>query len=146
MKRSMERGKMKLGKSEIGYINAFEDLAGVSARGCLASDEEIIFLVNGNQMGLAIGKNGQTIAKIREKMRKNVEVFEYGENAEDFVRKAFHQAKVRELAFSERDGRKLLFASFEAEQRKKALQSLAKLRKIKEILKRNYGIDDLIVK
>ncbi len=137
---------MKLGKSEIHYINAFEDLAGVSARDCLARENEIIFLVNSKQMGLAIGKNGQTIAKVRERMGKNIELFEYGENAEDFVRKAFYQIKIRDLAFSEREGRKVLVASFDAEQRKKALQNLSKLRKLKEILKRNYGIDDLILK
>ena len=141
-----ERGRMKLGKSEILYINALEDLAGVSARDCVAKENEIIFLVNGTQMGLAIGKNGQTIAKVREKIGKNIELFEYAENAEEFVRKAFYQVKFKDLSFSEREGRKVMILACEAEQRKKALQNLAKLRKIKEILKRNYKIDDLIIR
>ena len=135
-----------MGKTEIHYINALEDLAGVSARDCLAKEDEIIFLVNGKQMGLAIGKNGQTIAKVRERIGKSIELFEYAESAVDFVRKAFYKVPIKETAFSERQGRKVLIASFEAEHKKKALQSLGKLRKIKEILKRNYGVADLIIR
>jgi len=50
-------------------------------------------------MGLAIGKSGSSIKKAMEVMGKRIEVVEYAQNPEQFIKNCFLPAKVTSVVF-----------------------------------------------
>lgn len=136
---------MKLGNDEIRYMRALESITGVSARDCVISKSKLVFLVNAQDLGKAIGKNGRTVKRLSERMGKNVELMEYSTDAGAFVKKALGSIKVQNAELSNGE-KNLLFLSLDSENRKKALNNIGRLKRLKEIVKREYDIDDIRIK
>lgn len=133
---------MKLGSEEIQFMRAFESISKVIPRDCIITPTSLVFLVNGKDMGQAIGKNGQTIKRMKEKLGKNIEVLELASDAEMFVKKALFNLKFEEITL--KDGVMLL--NLNSENRKKLLNSTGKLKKVKEAAKRNYQIKEIKIR
>ena len=49
------------------------------------------------ELGKAIGKEASGVKKLRQKLRLNVELFEYADTAEEFIKKALYNSKVKEV-------------------------------------------------
>jgi len=88
---------VKLGTQSIRTIAAFEKITEVHAKDCIITDECIYFLVNPENMGLAIGKSGSTIRELRRVFGKTVKVFGYYSSPDLFIRHAFPKAKNVEM-------------------------------------------------
>jgi len=82
-------------------MSQFEKLTGAGSRDCVIDDRNnrIIFVINPGEMGLAIGKSGASIKKAMEVMGKRIEVVEYAQNPEQFIRNCFLPAKVISVVF-----------------------------------------------
>ncbi len=82
-------------------LRVFEDITGARVRDCIVDKNNgtVVFVVSPGQMGLAIGKNGENI-KIAEKLlQKQIKVFEYAEDVEQFVRNLI--PKIRRIEVKE---------------------------------------------
>ncbi len=137
---------MKLGIDQISLMNALDSVAGVSAKDCFVDGDTVVFLVPEEQMKKAIGRNGETIEGMSRKLGKKIELFEYSGQPEKFFEKAFQRAKPGKVEVREINGRKIAFVNAGPESKKIILQSMRRLRKIKEIAKRNYSIDEVRVR
>ncbi len=135
---------MKIGKQEIGYINALESIAGVNAKDCFVKGNSITFLVKGSEMSLVIGKNGRMIKNVRKKIGKNVDVFEYCDNPVIFLRKALYDINVNKFDFNGEE--RVIRISLNSENKRKLLQNLGRLKKIREVMERNYGIEQVKIR
>ena len=116
---------MRLGTQEIQYLNALQSVSHTLAKDCVFNENTIAFLVPNGQMGAAIGKNGVYAKKLREALHKNVEFFEFHKNPEGFVKSAF--ANVAFAGFEtvqDEDGKTVLVAKIDPENRQKTLNSL----------------------
>lgn len=136
---------MKLGSSELNYIRAFERISRVQARDCVVGDKNVTYIVMEKDMGQAIGKNGLTIKKAKEKIGKEIELLAYSKDPETFVKKAFYRIGFQDTEI-EGSERKVMLLHLDSENRRKMLSNIGKLKKIKEIVKRNYAIEDIKVK
>ncbi|MFH0954856.1 MAG: NusA-like transcription termination signal-binding factor [Candidatus Micrarchaeota archaeon] len=134
---------MRLGTQEIAYLNVFQNVSKTLAKDCIYNEQMISFVVPKGQMGLAIGKQGINIKKLRELLNKNIELFEYQKNAEGFVKNAFPNAAISEIRLMEEEGKKTVVIAADAENRRKILINGAKIKRLKELAKRNYGVDDI---
>lgn len=134
---------MKIGSQEIQHLNAFRMISKGSARDCLISENVISFLVKEGDMGLTIGKNGATVQKLRQALKKNVELFEHKKTAEAFVQNAFHGVEINGFENQEEEGKKILVAKVNNENRHKLLGDRGRMNRIKEMVRRNYEIDDI---
>ena len=137
---------MKLGPAEIQLINALDSIARVGARDCFVQDEGIVFLVPEKSMRQAIGKNGVTIQKIREKLGKHVEIFGYSEKPEKFLENAFFRAKIDEVEIRQSKEKKVAIIKADNANKKVMLQNMGRLKKIKELAKRNYDIAEIRIR
>ena len=137
---------MKLGLEEIQLINALDSIARVSAKDCFVDKKTVVYLVPKNKLRQAIGKNGKTVQEMREKLRKNIELFEYSEKPEDFLKKAFHKAVIEEVEIKETKEKKIAIVKADAENKKLILRNLGRLNKIKELVKRNYSINEIRIR
>ena len=101
--------KIKLGSEELGLISLFQNISGATARDCIIDPkvERIIFVVNKGEMGLAIGKAGETIKKVQKMMGKQIELVEWSDEPKQFVINCLNPQLVAEIRMSERpDGAK----------------------------------------
>ncbi|MBD3260803.1 MAG: NusA-like transcription termination signal-binding factor [Candidatus Altiarchaeales archaeon] len=90
----------------IKYINLFESQTGAKVLDCLAEDELFGFIVHEGDMGLAIGKGGKNIGKIKNKLKKNIVVVEYADKPKKFIENLFTPVKLKKIEFKEEDGKK----------------------------------------
>ncbi len=137
---------MKISNKEILLINALQNFSGVTARDCIISNKNIIFVVNEKYVGTAIGKKGETINKLRKKLNKNIEIYGYTQNPENLVKNSLKEIKIKEIKENKEEGKKILLLSVDAENKRKILSQGNKIRKIKEILKRNYNIENIKIR
>lgn len=134
---------MRLTSDDIFYLNELNSASGANAKDCVVDGNVVAFLVKGSELGKAIGKNAVAVKRLRQKIRKNIEIFEHCESAQDFIRKALYGAKVKGIKIEETRGKKRAVVALEPESKRKLLNSLPRIKRIKALLKRNYKVDDL---
>lgn len=134
---------MRIGSQEIQYLNAFQTISNASARDCLVGSSMLSFMVKEGQMGLTIGKNGANVKKLQQTLRKKIELFEHKENPEAFLKNVFPQVSFEGLQTVTEDSKKMLVARLDSENKRKILQDTGKIKRIKELMKRNYELDDI---
>ena len=90
-------------------ISLFQSITSATARDCIVDDkmEQVIFIVNKGQMGLAIGKGGATIKQLQNVVAKKVELVEYSDDASEFIRNILNSDMINKVKINERmDGTK----------------------------------------
>ncbi len=100
--------KIKLSNEKLQYLSLFEDITGITPKDCVDSGngDHLTFVIDSEDMGRAIGENGRNINKVREKMDKKVDIVEYSDDPEEFLRNIFSPIEIREIDFEEKEGKK----------------------------------------
>jgi N utilization substance protein A len=137
---------MKLGADEIFYLNALNSVSGANARDCVIQGNTVSFIVKPDELGKAIGKNALNINQLKKRLKKNIEIFEYSKSANDFFKKAFYNIEFKKIDSLEEHGKKILIIGVDAENRSKMLNNSGKIKRIKEIAKRDYGIEEIKIR
>lgn len=137
---------MKLGSEEIFYMNAFSGISGAVAKDVIVQVNSITYLVKHDDIGRAIGKNACNVVALRKKLKKNVEIIGQYDTVEEFIKKALYNVKIDGVEIQESEGKKRGFILLNGEEKGKLLNNLGRFKRIKEIAKRNYGLDDLRIK
>jgi N utilization substance protein A len=130
----------------IRLISQFERLTGAGSRDCVIDDRNnrIIFVVNTGEMGLAIGKNGASIKKAMDVMGKKIEVVEYSNNPEQFLRNCFLPAQVTSIDFEGEDEEQIAHIEVRDEDRGIAIGKEGKnIFKAKKLAQRQHNIADV---
>ncbi len=127
-------------------MNALDNMAKVSPKDCFVDGETVVFLVPEKGMRQAIGKNGQTVELMKKKLGKKIELFEYAEEPEKFLEKAFFRAKIEKVEIKETAERKIAVIHADPENKRIMLQNMGRLRKVKELAKRNYGLEEVRIR
>ena len=100
---------IKLTSEELGLMSMFQNISGATARDCVIDQklERVIFVVSKGEMGLAIGKSGETIKKVQKVMGKQVELVEWSDDPKQFIMNSLNPQLITEIRMSERpDGAK----------------------------------------
>ena len=129
-------------------ISEFESLTGASSRDCVIDERNsrIIFVVNPGEMGLAIGKKGASIKKASDAMGKRIEVVEYSDNAEQFVKNCFLPAQVLEVEFEDSERGLVAHVEVKEEDRGIAIGKEGKnIFKAKKLSMRQHDIQDVLL-
>jgi len=137
---------MRLTSDEIFYLNALNSTSGANARDCVVQGNVIAFILKKGEMRRAIGKDGIAVKHLRQKLRLNVELLEYAEEPEEFIKKALYNVNVSSVKVSEKDGKRFANVELEPGEKRKLLNGIGRLKRIKALAKRNYNIEDIKVK
>ncbi|MBI5253082.1 MAG: NusA-like transcription termination signal-binding factor [Euryarchaeota archaeon] len=132
---------MKLSAGEIGYIALFEKITGATAKDCITDEEEnkILFVVKKGDMGLAIGKKGANIQRVRQAIGKKIEVIEYSEDPVEFVKNIFHPLRVNNVSISNN------VARVDLDDRDKVVIGRRNIQKAKMLAERHHNISSIII-
>ncbi|MBU4266107.1 MAG: NusA-like transcription termination signal-binding factor [Candidatus Altiarchaeales archaeon] len=139
--------RIRLGSEEIRYMTIFENLTGAGIKDCVHSENIMGFLVNQGDMGLAIGKSGSNIEKVRKATGREILVMEFSDDATEFVRNLFQPIKVRRIKIHSADNEKVAIVEVNRNDRKKVIgHGGHKIKIAKSLASRHHNINDIKIK
>lgn len=124
---------------DILLMNAFEKISKVSAKDCIVNGDIISFLVNEKEIGKAIGKEAVNVKELKKKLKKRIEIIGYYKKAEDVLSKTF-DVKINQV---KKKNNKLILG-LDLENKKKVFMNGKRFRTVKELVKRNYGLEMIL--
>ena len=90
---------IKLTTDQIRLISLFQNVTKTTARDCLDDEKQdkIIFVVNEDKMGLAIGKGGSNIKSLQNILKRRVELIEYSDDPIKFLKNILNSKLINEV-------------------------------------------------
>ena len=88
--------RIKYDSELIRLMTFFESMTGAKVKDCI-SDDKLIFIVEENNMGKAIGKNGANIKRLESALKRKVKLAEFSDDVLQFVRNLVYPADVAEI-------------------------------------------------
>lgn len=141
---------VKLTENELQHISIFEAITQVEALDCIVDEDNnrVIFVVSKGAAGKAIGSNGSNVRTLRQILRKEVDIVEKGETLEELIFSALFPATVKSIEVRKDDnGRSTVLIEVPFEEKGLAIGKGGRnVRRAKLLVKRYFGIDNLILK
>ncbi|MCK4310024.1 MAG: NusA-like transcription termination signal-binding factor [Methanomicrobia archaeon] len=137
---------LKLGTEEIKCIGLFESITGAKIVDCILEDGKLVFVVRERDVGLAIGKKGVNIKKMSELSGKKIEVIEYSNAPEQFIKNILRPIKVKSVLISERNNKKIATIDIAKEDKGLVIGKSGKnIKRIRLLLNRHHNITDVLI-
>src|SRR5207247_4741852 len=86
----------------IRYVALFQDLTRTTVVDCVDATDKLIFVVKEGDIGKAIGKKGENIAKLKRLMNKDINVVEYSDQPDRIVANVFRTFDVKDDQLEQR--------------------------------------------
>ena len=142
--------KIRFTSDEMRYIALFESVTGAVATDCIIDKERdrIIIIVKAGDAGLAIGKHGSRIKLLKRMVRKDIEIVEYADNPEEFIKNSFAPARIKEIRITDRlDNRKVAVVTVENRDKGIAIgKSGRTAERTRFLAKRYFQIDNVVIR
>jgi len=137
---------MKITEETLRYISLFEGVTKTHVKDCIENEEKLIFIVDKGQLGMAIGKSGETLKKLREMMKKNIDIIEYSPDPERFIKNIFHNYTVTTVKIDQKDGKKIATVGIDPKDKGKAIGKGGRnLKLAREIAARHHNVDSMTI-
>lgn len=88
--------KIKYDINLMKYMQLFESLTKSKLKDCIAG-EQLIFIVEENEIGKAIGKGGSNVRRVEELLKKKIKIVEFNPDVKQFVRNFVMPLHVNEI-------------------------------------------------
>lgn len=142
----MAKGDIKFDGNTMQIITLFESLTKARVKDCIEKDDIIFFIVNEGQLGLAIGKGGQKLNQVKERLKKNIDVIEFSADINKFIRNIFHRYKIKNIEMDKKGTKPVALINVNFRDKGKVIgRNSRNLRTAKEIMSRYHDIDLTIV-
>ena len=138
---------IKITQDEMKFIQLLQNMTGATIVDCIIEDDTIIFTVKKGEVGLAVGKGGEKIKRFRNMTNKQVEIYEYMNEAEKFIRNALKPAKVKDIRLVDRmEGKKIAMVTVEPKDKGIAIgKNGDNIKKIRFLSKRYFQLDTVVI-
>lgn len=130
----------------IRMITLFENLTGTPVKDCLIDDSNntVYFVIGEGKVGMAIGKNGDSVKNVENLIKKNVKLFEFSTNLNNFIKKLIPQTIEIKIRNEDR-----IMVEVKVDRKDKAMtigRDGRNLKLYKELLERSHGVNELIIR
>ena len=88
--------RIKFNADIIQYISIFESLTNSKVKDCIAN-EGILFVIEENDMGRAIGKGGSNIKRVEGILKKNIRLVEFSSDVSRFLQNLIYPVEAKEI-------------------------------------------------
>ena len=155
--KNMLRKHIKLDRQSMELISLFNNISGAIIKDCFIfqspenNSEIIVFLVKKEDVGKAIGKAGEHVKDLMNKLQKKIDVIPWSENLEQFIQFILNTTKnsiqVQNIEIKEsRNEKKTVIISVRPQDRGKAIgKEGSMIRKIKDLVLRHFDVDNVII-
>lgn len=138
-----------MNRDEMSYISLLERITGVTAKDCIWDNERnrVIFVLREGNLGKVVGKGGVTIRRIREQIKKPIDVVEYDDDPAELTKNALSPAKIVSVTLATRGNRKTVVVTVASSTDKgKAIGKTGwNISRAKLLLKRYFDIDNILI-
>ena len=145
----MSKSSVKITAEEFRYMALFSEITGVTVRDCIIDNENnrVIFLVNPDEVGRAIGSRGFFVQRLSKILSKTIEVVGYSDKLEEQVKYALAPARVTDVRVVERpNGVKIVYVAVNPADKAIAIGKNGRnVQRARLVLKRHFGIDSIII-
>ena len=99
-------------------------------------------------MGLAIGKGGSTVTKVKRAVDKGVEIIEYNEDPAQFIRNILSPAELKSIKVIQKEGQdKIAIVNADSSNKRIAIgKNGVNIERAKLLAKRQHDISNIILK
>jgi transcription termination/antitermination protein NusA len=138
---------IKITEHEMKFIQLLQNMTGATVVDCIVDDETIMFTVKKGEVGLAVGKGGEKIKRFRSMTNKAVEIYEYMNEADKFIKNALKPAKIKDIRIVDRtEGKKIAMVNVEAKDKGIAIgKNGDNIKKIRFLAKRYFQLDTVVI-
>ena len=138
--------EIRLTEDTLRLMGLFESVTSTNALDCLEHEDKLIFIVNRKKVGIAIGRGGENIKRLRDLCKRPVEIVGYSSDPEMFLRSIFHNGKVKEVALEKRGDKVTALVKVELTDKGRLIGKGGKnLRFAKLLLSRHSEIEDIVI-
>ena len=95
-----EMSKIKYDINIMKYMQLFESITHSKLRDCIAG-EGLIFVVEENEIGKAIGKGGSNVRRLEELLKKKIKIVEFSPEVKQFIKNFVMPLQVKEIVEEE---------------------------------------------
>jgi len=139
-------GEIRLTAESIQYIALFENMTRAKILDCIPEEERLVYVVKQGDMGLAIGKNGENINRVKKALDKSIELVEYSEDPVTFLKNAFGPVSVSSVNIINKNGKRLAYVEVPNKEKGLAIGRNGKnIEKVKMLARRHHNIEDVIL-
>ena len=138
---------VKITENEMKYIQLLQNMTGATIVDCILDGDTIIFTVRKGEVGLAVGRGGEKIKRFRAMTNRQVEIFEYLEDPDKFLRTALKPAKVKDIRLVDRmDGHKIAMVNVDPKDKGIAIgKNGENIKKIRFLAQRYFQLDTVVI-
>ena len=134
--------KAKYNSDSMKLITLFESMTGAQVKDCIVN-EKLLFVIEENEMGKAIGKNGIHIKKLESMMKKRIRLVEFSNDVVQFIKNLAYPIEI--LNIENNDGTVTIFGK-DANTRAMIIgRERQNINHIANIVKRYFDINELKV-
>ena len=141
---------IKFNANEIRFIALFESMTGAMVKDCILDDDntKVTFVVKNGDMGLAIGKGGSTVTKVKKAVGRGVEIIEYNEDPAQFIKNILSPAELKSIKIVERNNdEKIAIVNTDSSNKRIAIgKNGTNIERAKLLAKRQHEINNIILK
>jgi len=139
-------GEIRLTTESIQYIALFENMTKAKILDCILEEERLVYVVKQGDMGLAIGKNGENINRVKKTLDKSIELVEYSEDPITFLKNAFGPVSLNSINIINKNDKQLAYAEVPNKEKGLAIGRNGKnIEKVKMLARRHHNIEDVIL-
>ncbi len=124
------------------YITLFETITQAQVKDCVVN-EIILFIVQENEIGKAIGKNGVNIRKMESILKKRIKIVEFNGDKLRFIQNFLYPLRLKEI--KEEEG---IIKLYGPDTKTKGMiigRDSSNLNHLKDIVRRYFKVEDIKV-
>ena len=141
---------IKFSANEIRFIALFESMTGAMVKDCILDDDnaKVTFVVKNGDMGLAIGKGGSTVTKVKKAVGRGVEIIEHNEDPAQFIKNVLSPAELKSIKIVEKSNdEKIAIVNTDSSNKRIAIgKNGINIERAKLLAKRQHEINNIILK
>ncbi|WP_048812498.1 NusA-like transcription termination signal-binding factor [Methanobrevibacter ruminantium] len=141
---------IKFNANDMRFIALFESMTGAMVKDCIIDDEnsKVTFVVKNGDMGLAIAKGGTTVTKVKKAVGRGVEIIEYNEDPEQFIKNILSPAELKSIKIvTKNNDEKIAFVNTDSSNKRIAIgKGGINIERAKLLAKRQHNISNIVLK
>jgi len=138
---------LKFDTETIRLMTLFENITGAPVKDCIVDNDTngVYFVIDEGMVGVAIGKNGNSVKNAEEMIGKKIKLFEFSKELSKFIKNLIPQAN--SVKIINESGKTIV--EIKVEKKNKAMvigRDGKNLKLFKELLQRCHNVNELIVR
>ena len=129
--------------SAMKFMSLFESITRSKLKDCIIKENMILFIVQPNEIGKAVGAKGVNVRKLERILKKKVKIVEFNPEPVNFIKNLVHPLQVKEIT---EDKGTYTLAPVDLKTRGLLIgRNATHLRAYEEIIKRYFPLKELKV-